>query len=380
MQKPAYRVKIGSETFDSATNQEIINVSVDLDIDVPSDSFKITLKQGKKASSVRNGDAVTIELGYEGALNKVFTGAADTIEPAISEVTVNGLSAVSLLTGARINQVYEKQTAGAIVKDLAEKAGLEVKDAEDGLSFPMYVVDDTKDVYTHMKELSRKCGFDLFLNADSRLVFKKYTRQTPRPFRYGRDIIEAQVHEPAPIAVCVKVYGESPSSFKGADTAHWMTKKMVEGIAGNGSAIFLIEDPVIRDKDTADKAAMAMLETIMIPLSGTVKSLGNASAGPGDTIEIKDMPDGRMNGEFEVTSVSHIFNKTEGFVSVVGWVKKITISSAEPPLGAPPPVPAAPKPSPLEEQLAAPEGWEKEALEKPEDAKKTYKEARDKVI
>lgn len=357
MQKPAYKVKIGSVIFDSTANPEILSIGVDLDMDVPSDSFKITLKPGAKASSIKNGDAVIIELGYEGTLSKVLTGTVDTIEPKISELVVSGYSAVAILTMARINQVYEKQTAGAIVKDLASKAGIAVKDVEDGLSFPMYVIDDTRDGYTHMRELARKCGFDLFLTGDGRLVFKKYARQTPRPFKYGRDIIEAQVYEPTPIAACVKVYGESPSSFKGADTSHWISKRVVEGIAGSGSEIYLIEDPTVRDKDTADKAAASYLETIMTPLSGTLKSLGNARVGLGDTIEIKDMPDNRMNGEFEATSINHIFNKTEGFVSVVGWLKKIKISSTAPPLAAPPPAAAPPKPpSPLEEQLESAKG------------------------
>jgi hypothetical protein len=357
MQKPAYKVKIGSAILDSTTNQEIISISVDLDINVPSDSFKIALKPGTKASAIKNGDAVVIEIGYEGALNKVLTGAVDTIEPRISEIVVSGLSTISILTGTRMNQVYEKQNAGAIVKDLASRAGIAVKDAEDGLSFPMYVVDDTKDVYMHMNELSRKCGFDLFLTGDGRLVFKKYARQNPKPFKYGRDIIEAEVYEPNPIAACVKVYGESPSSFKGTDTSHWATKKVVEGVAGSGRMTFLIADPVIRDKDTADKVAIALLETIMIPLSGTLKAIGNARVGLGDTIEIKEIPDSRMNGEFEATSVSHIFNKTDGFVSIVGWVKKIKISPAEPALAAPPAMPAPPKPpSPLEEQLESAKG------------------------
>ncbi len=357
MQKPAYKVKIGSVIFDSTANPEILSIGVDLDMDVPSDSFNIALKLGTKASSIKNGDAIVIELGYEGALTKVLTGSVDTIEPKISELVVSGYSAVIILTIARINQVYEKQTAGEIIKDIASKAGIAVKDVEDGLSFPMYVIDDTKDGYTHMRELARKCGFDLFLTGDGRLVFKKYAKQTPRPFKYGRDIIEAEVYEPTLIAACVKVYGESPSSFKGADTSHWISKKVVEGIAGSGSEIFLIEDPTVRDKDTADKAAASYLETIMAPLSGTLKSLGNARVGLGDTIEIKDMPDSRMNGEFEATSINHIFNKNEGFVSVVGWIKKIKISSTAPPLAAPPPVPAPPKPpSPLEEQLESAKG------------------------
>jgi len=57
-------------------------------------------------------------------------------------------------------------------------------------------------------------------------------------------------------------------------------------------------------------------------LSGTVKSFGNAGIALGNTIEVKDMPDSRMNGEFQATSVSHSFNKAEGFVSVIGWRKR----------------------------------------------------------
>jgi len=352
MQKSAYKAKIGSTTFDSSISPEIISISVDLDIDVPSDSFNITLKPGAKTINIKNGDPVIIEFGYEGSLNRVLTGTVDTIEPKISEVGIYGLSLISILSSQRVNQVYEKQSAGAIVKDLAGRAGIAVKKVEEGISFPMYVVDDTKDVYTHMRELARKCGFDLFMNGEGGLVFKKYARQTPRPFKYGRDIIEAEVYESTPIAACVKVYGESSASFKGADTAHWITKKLVEGVAGKGDVTFLIEDPVIRDKDSAEKVATAFLERIMTPLSGTLKALGNSHVGPGDTIEIKDMPDSRMNGEFEATSISHVFNKAEGFVSTVGWMKKITISKAEAPLAAPPPRPAPPKPpSPIEDQL-----------------------------
>lgn len=372
MKKPTYKVKIGSGIFDSSVNPEIISISLDLDINVPSDFFKIILKRGTKASAIKNGDAVVIELGYEENLSKVLTGTINALEPRTSEIVVSGLSVVSILTSQKMNQVYEKQTAGSIVKDLAARAGISLKDVMDGLSFPVYVVDDTKDVYAHMKELALKCGFDLFISGDGKLVFKKYARQAPKPFKFGRDIIEAEVYEPMPIAACVKVYGESPSSFKGADTAHWNSKKVVEGVAGSGSMTFLIEDPVIRDKDTADKVAVALLEVIMIPLSGTLKAIGNARVGLGDTIEIKDMPDSRMNGEFEVTSISHHFNKTEGFVSVVDWIKKVTISPAEAPLAAPSAMPAPPKPpSPLEEQLESAKGELEEKLLELQDAVET---------
>src|SRR5512136_2765540 len=250
MQKPAYKIKIGSATFDSTDNPEVISITVDLDLKIPADSFSISIKPGTKANDIKNGDAVTIELGYEGTLSKVLTGTVDSVERKISEVLVRGLSVVTLLTRTRVNQVFEKQSAGAIVKDLAKQAGLSVKKAEDGLTFPMYAIDDTKDVYIHMKDLAQKCGFDLFLNPEGWVMFRKYSRQPPKPLKYGRDIIHATVDNPTPAVFGVKVCGESSSSFKGSDTAHWLTKKVVDGAKGDADTCVYLNDPSVKDKDT----------------------------------------------------------------------------------------------------------------------------------
>jgi hypothetical protein len=75
----------------------------------------------------RRVDQATIELGYEDSMKKVFTGTVDMVEPGISGVVVTGYSMAAPLTRVRIHQVYEKQTAGAIVKDLAGRAGLKIK-------------------------------------------------------------------------------------------------------------------------------------------------------------------------------------------------------------------------------------------------------------
>ncbi|MCD1294327.1 hypothetical protein CUJ83_04855 [Methanocella sp. CWC-04] len=369
MQSPAYKVKIGSATYDSSRLREIISIYVDLDMDVPLDRFKITLMKDSKSSSIKKGDPVQIELGYDGALNKVLTGTVNTVEPKISEVIVSGFSLMSLLTDAKINQVYENQSAGAMVKDMAGRAGLAVKEASDGISFPMYSIDDSKNVYTHIHELAQLCGFDLYLTGDGKLVFKKYERKTPRPFKYGRDVLEAEANELTPPATSVKVYGESPSSFKGANTSHLKSKKVVEGIAGNGGTVLTMEDARIRDKDTADKVAVAKLESLMTPLKGTIRSLGNTRVAPGDTIEIKEMPDSRINGEFEVRSMSHIFSGAEGLITTAGWIKKVSISPSEPALMSPPAVPAPPKPpSPLEEELKKAQGAMEESRLKLMDA------------
>lgn len=353
MQKPAYKVKIGSETFDSTTSSEILGIAIDCDMNIPLDIFSIVIKPGDKAAAIKKGDEVSIELGYEGALSKVFTGTVDAVEPKVSGTAVKGYSAAAAFAWLKIHQIYDKQTSGAIVKDLAQRAKIKVKEAEDGISFPMFVADDSKSAYEHMKEIAGLNGFDLYMTTDGQVVFKKYASKTPKPFKYGRDILRSTVQELTPSTTNVKVFEESPASFKGADKSHWLSKKVMGGSSGSGDNVLLIRHPAIRDKDTADKVAMAKLESLLVSLKGTIQTLGNPKVALGDTIAIKEMPDKRMEGEFEVTKVGHAFNVEQGYVTTFGWIKKVSISPGEPPMVEPPSVPAPPKePSFLEEQLA----------------------------
>ena len=320
MLKPVYKIQIGRETFEPGASSEVISVRVCLGMDTPADSFEIVFGASNKSSKIREGDDASIQLGYENRLVDVFKGAVDSVEPGISGIRVTGLNFVSKLLELRVNQVYENQTAGGIVSDLANKAGIRTEEILDGISFPMYVVDDGKNAYDHIRDLAEKCGFDVYMSSENKLVFKKYERREPHVLEYGKDIIQADLAEEKPLVAGVVVQGESPSSFKGADTSHWLTKRQVEGLAGSGARL-LIHDPTVRDKDTAEKVATAWLDALTRTLSGIVKAIGKAEVKLGDTIEIKGMRNSKMNGEFQVRSVEHFLSKTEGFTTFIGWRK-----------------------------------------------------------
>lgn len=380
MQKPAYKVKAGSETFDSSTSSEILSINIDCDINIPLDVFRITFKLGGKGNSIKKGDEASIELGYEGSTAKVFTGTVDSVEPRAGGAVVTGYSVASALTRLKVHQVYEKQTAGAIAKDLAQQAGVKAKDPSDGISFPMYVVDDSKSAYEHMRELAMLCGFDLYMLPDGQVSFKKYAPKKARPFKYGRDVLHSVVQELSTQVTSVKVFEESPSSFKGADTAHWLSKKVMGGTSGGGDQAYIIRHPAIRDKDTADKVAAAKLESLLVSLKGSIKTLGNPKVGLGDTIELKEMPDERMNGEFEVIKASHAFNVEQGYISTFGWIKKVTISPGEPPMVEP--IKQAPpkEPSFLEEQLQKAQEAMEESKQKLVDAVESAEESLESML
>jgi phage protein D len=320
MSKPVHKIQIGSETFEPDASSDVISIRVSLDMDTPADSFTILLNASERTSKIKEGDDVSIQLGYEDRLVEVFKGAVDNLEPGISRTTITGLNFISKLLDLRVNQVYEKQAAGKIVADLAKKAGVETTEISDGLNFPMYVVDDSKNAYEHIRELVEKCGFDVYMTTENKLVFKKYERSAPHALEYGKDIIYAALTEEKPLVAGVVVQGESPSSFKGADTAHWLTKRKVEGVSGKGTRL-LIADPTVRDKDTAAEVAKARLETLTRTLSGAVKTIGKPDVKLGNTVELKEMRNAKMNGEFQIRSVEQFLSKTEGFTTLIGWRK-----------------------------------------------------------
>lgn len=323
MFKPAYKLTIGSTTIDSSADPAagtIIGIEVDLDMDIPADSLNIVLGQ-VNGLNVAKGDSALIELGDSDTLVKVIEGTVERIEPSITRTKIIGLNSISKLLDLRINQVYENQTAGAIAADLADQAGVTMGEKEDGIKFPFYAIDSTKNGYEHIKELAKKCGFDLYLTPDSKLTFKEFTKTSgDHTFEYSKDIIEFEKYEQEDAALQVTVMGESPSSSQGDETSHWLTKSFEDykGTTGSGTEL-RIEDATIKTKEAADTFAKAELNTIKKnTVMGRLKILGNANIKLGDAIEIKKLPAKEMNGVFQVRSICHYLSKQTGFITEIG--------------------------------------------------------------
>jgi phage protein D len=320
MLRPAFKLQLGSETYESGKLSPVTAIRVSLDMDIPSDCFEIRFAQHDGKPEIRHGDPASISLGYGDQLTDVFKGEVDHVEPSVSGLTVAGLNFVSRLCALRVCQTYENQSSGDIVKDLASRGRVTTEDIASGLRFPSYVIDDNKNAYEHISELAQKCGFDVYATSQNKLVFRKYSRSEPDVIEYGKNIIQVDVLKEKTMISSVIVQGESPSSFKGASTYHWFSKRRVEAASGNGSP-FLVQDPTVRDKDTAEKVAQARLSALSRGISGLVKVVGMPEVALGDTIEVKGAPDPDANGESQVRSVEHLLSKNSGFVSLLGWRK-----------------------------------------------------------
>lgn len=317
MFKPNYKVKTGETVYEQGQSNEVISIDLEFEINSPC-TFDLILAGTINSAKLKHGDDVSIALGYENNLNEIFRGNVDTVEPGISMIRISGLNGMSKLLGKRVNQLYEKQSAGKIAEDLASKCGVSKDTAEDGITFPMYVIDNTKTVYGHILKLSEMCGFDFYLTAENKLVFKKYVKTTTHAYSYGKNIISHKITKTAQQHDAVYVYGESSSSFKGSETSHWLTKKNVTGKEGTGEGLF-VHDLSIRDVDSAKNVAKAELARIKKTITGSVKVLGNAGIKLGDAIKIGDVPQSDMNGEFRVKRIHHKLSKNSGFVTEIEY-------------------------------------------------------------
>ncbi|NJL09654.1 MAG: hypothetical protein HC908_03970 [Calothrix sp. SM1_7_51] len=343
MLKPAYKIIIGRKFFDTTDEPKasnVVDLTVKLDIETPTDSATLVLGNVNSLNPARD-DQVKIELGYEdnGGLAQVMVGSIVTVEPDITTKRVIAYTSAQTLLRTYIDQTYESKTAGQIVEDLVSRASsdglgaisaagsalasltgqttLEVANAEDGINFPAYVIDSNRSIYYHMGDLADLCGFDLYINSEGKLVFEKFTGgKTVHVFEYAKDIINIEVKRTPPRATQVEAWGESPAGRGGANSWAWLTNnfRTSTGITGNGNPKYLLERPALRTSAAARTAAEATLTTFQRQtLRGKILVLGNPQVKLGDAIRLQNLPDSTLNQTFQIRKITHRLTKKQRF-------------------------------------------------------------------
>src|SRR2546423_596079 len=327
MLKPAYKLTIGGKVVDT-TDQPRASTTVDLnvvlDIGAAADGF--TLMLGNVGGlAPKRGDAAEVALGYaddEGALTRVVKGEVDRVEPGLETTRVIAYGGDMKLMRSFAEQTYKGLSAGAIVRDLAGKASVPVERAEDGINFPVYVVDSERSIYAHMLDLAESCGFDLYLTPDGKLVFEKFKEgQIVHVFEYAKHIVSLDVQRATPAAEQVEVWGESATATNGDDGAAWVTTDFSgsKGVAGTGRRL-LLQRPSLRTAAAAHTAAQAALTEIKRrSMRGHLVTIGRPEVKLGDAIRLAAVPDDSLNGNYQVRGVNHRITKAGGFISRIDF-------------------------------------------------------------
>ena len=323
---PAYKLTIGEKIVDTRDEPQAstaVSITVSLDMETPADSFTLVLGQVGGFQPQREDDA-KIELGFaDGVLTQVMVGQVLTADADLTTRRVIGHSPAQALLTTFVDQTYESKTAGQIVRDLADRAGVTVDTAQDGILFPAYVVDGRSNIHSHMQELADLCGFDLYINSEGELVFAKfYNGNTLHIFDYGKQIVELEALQTPPLAGEVQAWGESPGGSQGEEAWAWLTKDFdgLKGTAGSGDPIRLLERPALRAADAAQTAAEAAYTRIQRRrVRGTLLSTGQPEVKLGDAIQLRNVPDDSLNDKFQVRSVTHHIDKRRGFTTRIGF-------------------------------------------------------------
>jgi phage protein D len=327
MRTPAYKLTLGRKLIDTTDEPKastVVDLTVALDMDTPADEFRLVLGNVGRFRPAREDEA-KMELGYadNGGLTQVMAGDVVRVEPNLTTIHVLGHSAAEKLLRTFVEQTYESKTAGAIVRDLAGKASVDVATAEDGINFPAYVIDGRRSIDRHMRDLAGLCGFDVYINADGKLVFEKFIGgKTVHVFEFAKHIIELEAEKSNPRAGRVEAFGESRAGQNGDESWAWLTKDFSgsKGKAGSGDPLLLLEKPALRTSDGARTAAQASMTAIQRrTLRGRLLSLGRPEVKLGDAIRLSGMADGTLNANFQVRSVTHRITKLGGFTTTVGF-------------------------------------------------------------
>ncbi len=289
----------------------------------------IILAHDSQAPTFNLNDVGNIQLGYhENDLTTVFTGSITAIHTSLENRTsLNICNAGYTLAQLRTDQSFEQQTAGDIVKALAELAEVETDTVEDGLSLPFYVIDSSRNLYQHIAALAGKSGLLATINNQGKLNFKSVPASSAeRTFTYGVDIMGLKMTRISPSLDKITVVGAGATGSQGSDAWSWLLKdpQTVMASTGDGEKTRVVVDPSLRSSENVQQASAGKLFfSNRQGVKTKLTVIGVAEIQAGSKIEIAGVPHEELNGTAVVESVRHHFDKKKGFFSEIYALKEV---------------------------------------------------------
>ena len=311
MLRPGYTISLGSATLSSATLEPLATLVVECAQNAGADSAVLALGH-RPDLALSGGEPATIELGWDGDTELVFTGTVAAVERRIDGLVVTCAGSHAALTRMRADTTFVRQSAGQIVTALAGQASVVTAAIDDGVQLPVYAADSGRSHYAHCLRLARWSGFGLYAGPDGTLTFGRYAVRAPaRTLRYGADVIRASVRRSS-AADTATVVPESPSSSQGDETASWLVKDAAAQAGGSGTAT--VSAPALRTKEAAATAAQALADrAASSAVGGRVEIAGAPALALGDTVALDGMPDPELDDVYEVRGVRHVLDRRRGF-------------------------------------------------------------------
>jgi hypothetical protein len=316
------------KVLDSTTRPQastMTGLSVELGMTGAADRVAVVMGQvGSFRPAV--GEELQVELGYadDGGLSQVTRSTVVEADPDLVNRRIMAHGPAASLLRTRVDKTFEGSTAGAIVKDLATAAGVDVAKADAGITFPAYVVDSHRNAYQHIGDLAELCGFDRYLDNEGKLVFAFFTGgRTAHVFEFGRHILEIELQRRPVAASKVEAWGASPGAGHGQNSWAWFAKDFQPfvGSAGSGAGkARLLVRPALRTGGATRQAAQALLtELTRRAVQGRLLVTGSPQVRLGDSLHVSGVPEDGVDGVYQVRTVAHDLTKVGGFTTRIGF-------------------------------------------------------------
>ena len=266
-------------------------------------------------------DPITIELGDQDQSLPVLRGHITYLDFQGTHVIIEAQKPERRLATLRFHQLFEKQTSGAIVRQILQQARLDAGRIEDGIAFPYYPLSRHSDGYQAIDALARLNDFIAYMDRDNKLVFARPKKSRPRrTFSYAKEVLALDFAQQRPAYGKFIVYGAGAASKKKA-AGQWLHTAAADyqGQAGQGQAL-VTENYALRSRPTANKVAAGHSQrSRRQAIVGKIKTLGAAELTPGECFAVRDSPQATLNRTFLVTAVKHLFNRSDGFVTLTNF-------------------------------------------------------------
>ena len=182
VRKPAFSLSFGSGSTDDWA-RSLATVSVDAGLAPAVDVAEVVLSSRDDAPKVALADTGDVSLGFDDdSPAAVFKGTVRAVHRTVSGKTrVVASNGGAELAALRVDQGYEQQSAGDIVRDLAGRTGIDAASVETGPSLAYYVVDSRSTAWEHVARLAALSGFAAWIAADGRPPLRPAPGRCPGP-------------------------------------------------------------------------------------------------------------------------------------------------------------------------------------------------------
>ena len=317
---PEFEVSIGRQTLKSGGKGSLWRLEILREVNGGADEAFLQLGL-TQALDAKPGDDVSVDLGYEGTLNRVFTGTVDRLSAGLATLEVHALGAQAVLMRKRGDKAFINQKAGEVFQALVSDAGAQAGRAEAGVPMSFYLADSAYSHWEHGLRLGLHSGNVVYADAEGKIVFAPISGETPPlKLKFGVDLLQAACEDGETPATAIAV-PESPASSAGEETASWISKDSLphkgeaaaSGGGGSGGTGTPRYHPFLRTQEHAQASADCLLLRRQREVrNAEVEMLGRSDVELGDTVELEGLPAGG-DGKYVVLALRHALGLHSGF-------------------------------------------------------------------